>query len=179
MWYGFLVPSNKVVFKLYNRCHQPGLLTCSMDSLAQVNKGPLNLSVLEEATTMSLLWSSMHDGDGALMFCKTYWKQRVTYEIKLHGGQDDIHDDICHWYVLSCRSDHFFVGLKDRGTDFVLIKWPWPLHTRGLVDIFLQPLTSEHSSTTATRPLQKGWPLLRSFTVHIIKIDLVSVTERQ
>ncbi len=67
--------------------------------------------------------------DGALIFCKTYWKQRFNYEIKLHGGLDDI-DDIYHSYVLSCKSVHFFVGLKDRGTDFVLIERPWPLpHT--------------------------------------------------
>ncbi len=77
------------------------------------------MSVLEEATTMSLLWSSMHDADEALMFCKTYWKQRFYYEIKLHGGLDDIHDDIYHWYALSCRSVHFFVGLKDWRADFV------------------------------------------------------------
>ncbi len=75
--------------------------------------------MLEEATTMSLLWSSTHDADGMLMFCKTCWKQRFNYEIKLQGGLDDKHDDIYHWYALSCRSVHFFVGLKDRATDFV------------------------------------------------------------
>ncbi len=65
------------------------------------------------------MWSSTHDADGALIFCKMYWKQRFNYEIKLHGGLDDIHDDICHWYALYCRSVHFFVGLKDWRTDFV------------------------------------------------------------
>ncbi len=69
--------------------------------------------------SLSLSLSSTQDDDGALMFCKTYWKQRFNYEIKLNGGLDDIHDDIYHWYALYCRSVHFFVGLKDRGTDFV------------------------------------------------------------
>ncbi len=73
----------------------------------------------EEATTMSLLLYLTHDAVGALIFCKTYWKQRFNYEIKLQGGLDNIHDNICHWYALSCRSVHFFVGLKDRGTDCV------------------------------------------------------------
>ncbi len=73
----------------------------------------------EEVTTMSLLWSSTHDADGVLIFCKTYWKQRFNYEVKLHGGLDYIHDDISHWYALYCRSVHFVVGLKDRRTDFV------------------------------------------------------------
>ncbi len=142
--------------------------------------------MLEEPTTMSLLWSSTHNADGELLFCKTYWKQRFNYEIQLHSGLDDIHDDIYHSYVLSCRSVHFFVGLKDRGTDFVLIKRLWPIHTHGFVDIFLQPLTSGHSSTTATKPLQKGWPLLRSFTVwpnviptytfHGIKLFIITKT---
>ncbi len=37
---------------------------------------------------------STYDANGALMFFKTYWKQKFNYEIKLHGGLDDIHDDI-------------------------------------------------------------------------------------
>ncbi len=48
---------------------------------------------------------------------KTYWKQRFNYEIKLHGGLDNIHGDIYHWYALYCRSIHLFIGLKDRGAD--------------------------------------------------------------
>ncbi len=79
------------------------------------------MSVLEEATKMSLLWSSMPDADGVLMLCKMYWKQRFNYEIKLHGGLDDIHDDIYHWYALYYRSVHLFVGLK-KLKDWLCIK---------------------------------------------------------
>ncbi len=75
------------------------------------------VSVGGSHNNVSLL--SMHGADGALIFFKTYWKQRFNYEIKLYGGLDDIHEDIYHWYVLYCRSVHFFVGLKDRRTNFV------------------------------------------------------------
>ncbi len=97
------------------------------------------MSVLEEATRMSLLWSSTHDSDGAPMFCKTYWKQRFNYEIKLHVGQDDIHVEIYHWYALYCRSVHFFVGLKDCGTTLYKLKdLDLSIHV-GLLTFFRNP----------------------------------------
>ncbi len=56
-----------------------------------------------------------HDADGALMFCKTYWKHRFNYEIKFHGDLDDIHDDIYHWYALYWGSVHFLLVEKIEG----------------------------------------------------------------
>ncbi len=44
--------------------------------------------------------------------CKTYWKPWFNYELKLHGGQNDRHEAVYHWYAPYCRSE-FFVCLKD------------------------------------------------------------------
>ncbi len=41
---------------------------------------------------MMSLCLSMHNADGVLMFCK----QKFSNEIKLHGGQHDIHEEIYH-----------------------------------------------------------------------------------
>ncbi len=79
------------------------------------------MSILEEATTMSLLWLSTYDADGVLMFWKTYWKQTFNYEIKLHDGQGDIHKEIYHWHALYYGPVQFLVGFK-RSIDRLGIK---------------------------------------------------------
>ncbi len=82
-------------------------------------------------------WLSTYDANGALMFYKTYWKQRFNCEITFHGGLDDIHDEIYHWYA---GQYNFGLVEKIEGLTWYIIKRPWTLHTHGFVDIFPEQL---------------------------------------
>ncbi len=66
-----------------------------------------------------------------------YWKERFNDEIKLHGGQGDIHEEMYHRHAPYYGQVQFFVGLRDRWRTWYKNKQPWPLHRCGYVDIFL------------------------------------------
>ncbi len=72
--------------------------------------------------------------------------ENKDYEIKLHGGQDDVHEEIYHWYALYYGLVQFFVGLSTakRSIDRLGIKLnDLDLSTHSFVDIFLNSCFSK------------------------------------
>ncbi len=50
---------------------------------------------------------------------KSVLKTMIIDEIKLHGSQDDIHEEIYHWYAPYYGTVKKIVGLRDQLTDMV------------------------------------------------------------